>query len=691
VTQVAFEPTFVARASQLDAPSARRALDFMVKYLRDPGSPGISLERLDRLKADNLWSGRVSQDLRAIIYREDGLDLLLYVDHHDAAYQWARRRRVQRNARTGAIQVIVAPEEVDLPAPRDPDRPAEPVFQAHSDEYLLSLELPETWLPMIRSVTEPEQLLDVVGDLPAEVADRLMDLASGVLVAPPAPVAPALPGTPVSLPRDAIVPELDDLMRMLDAPLAVWVAFLHPSQRQLASGSFGGPVKVTGSAGTGKTVVALHRARHQARQGKRVLLTSYVSTLCHNLEHNLGILCTDEELSRITVRTVHQEARALVGAAGEPIAAILGGNEVRALFERHLRGEPCALDPGGLQAEWDAIIEANGIDSWEGYRSVSRAGRGRALSVTDRRVVWSVVERVKRHLASRRLTDWQGLCRRARELLELGRASAPYDAVVVDEVQDLSPQALRLVASLAGDGPDRLMVVGDGGQRIFSHRSSLLALGIDVRGRSRILRINYRTTEQIRRFADLVLASADDMEGGRESRNGCRSIRSGTVPEAAGFDAPGEQYEHVCSQIAGRIANGLAADEIAVFARTKRYLEAVAKHLHRAGIETHLLEPEKGGGPVPGAVNLVTMHRAKGLEFKLGVVVDASKGVLPLPFALHQTSDPQDREEIAEMERQLLYVSLTRARDHVLVTWVGEPSELLMEALTAPPLSEIVA
>lgn len=661
---------------------AARVWQFLRRYTDDKTRPGISMERVQRARTAGLWSARVNDDVRAIVYRDGADDYLLYVDRHDRAYAWASNRRVERNGRTGALQIFSAPE-VSAPPLAEPPRRGplvQPLFAAHSPDYLLSLGLPGDWLPWVREVRAVDDLLAAVDELPADVGGRLLDLAEGKIVSPPAPQALELAVAAVAESTDgSISPDLDDLERLLAAPLSTWIAFLHPSQRYLVNASFSGPAKVTGSAGTGKSVVAMHRARQLSRQGRRVLVMSYVTTLCDNIGHNLGLLCTSEELSRIDVRTVHQVASSL---AGNRYQRVLGDAEIGGLLERFCRGRELPLGTAAMLAEWNFVIQAHGIDDRDSYRTVNRAGRGTPLSGAQRDAVWEVMSRLQEHLRAGELTDWQGLCRSARELVTDAGARRRWDSVIVDEVQDLSPQALRLAGVLGGNGTDGLMVVGDGGQRIFAHRTSLRSAGIEVRGRSRVLRVNYRTTEQIRRFADKLLAAGDDLEGNDELRDGCRSIRGGAAPEVVSFDDPSEQYQYVAAAIADRIAAGVAPPEIAVFARTKRLLMAAAGALSDAGISAVLLEPAKPG-PKAGGVQLVTMHRAKGLEFKIGAVIDASSDAIPNAYAIKQAGDERDRDAALELERQLLYVSLTRARDEVLLTWAGDPSPFLADALAS--------
>jgi superfamily I DNA/RNA helicase len=436
-------------------------------------------------------------------------------------------------------------------------------------------------------------------------------------------------------------------------------------------------VKVTGSAGTGKTVVAMHRARHLAQQGQRVLLTSYVNTLCHNLRRNLQLFCTSDELQRITIATVHTIAHNLLKEAGEAWQPV-EDQQIIAWLQPLLAARPCPLHAEAVLVEWRDVIQAQAISAWEGYRRASRTGHGRPLTVKDRKVIWEIIAQLQHLMLKRREMDFSGLCRQALELLVTGRMRSPYDAVIVDEMQDLGASELRLLATLAGHGTDRLMLVGDGGQRIYATKYSLKSLGIDVRGRAHVLRLNYRTTEQICRFADRILGDeADDLEGGRESRRGTVSLLSGPEPTRKAFSTRSEQCDFVAAQISQLLQIGRTPDDIAVFARQANLLDMIETRLKRAGVPCHRLSREEF--PQAPMVSLGTMHRAKGLEFKCVFVIDVSANYLPSASVLSKKTDAQLREDFIEQERQLLYVSITRARDVTFVTWTGTPSRFLGE------------
>jgi superfamily I DNA/RNA helicase len=277
-------------------------------------------------------------------------------------------------------------------------------------------------------------------------------------------------------------------------------------------------------------------------------------------------------------------------------------------------------------------------------------------------------------LARKSSMTYPDLCRHARELLLAGQVPNPYDAVIVDESQDLGPQELLLLAALGGAGQDGLTLVGDGGQRIYGKRTSLKSLGIDVRGRSYVLRLNYRTTEQIRRFAErLIRQEADDLEGGHDDRRGVRNLLGGPQPLLRGFPTADAEHAFVVDEITGHIEAGRQPEDIAIFARKRDLLEPLKGRLHAAGLRYRLLTDRA----TASGVNLGTMHGAKGLEFKVVFVIDVSDDQMPQPKAYKGLTDPQARDEALRGEMQLLYVSVTRARDEAYLTWVGEKSRFL--------------
>lgn len=676
--EVNLAKTFLASTQQLSTADQGRVLKFMAKFMENPAHPSISLERVERTGESGMWSARITQGLRAIIHRAGLRNTLLYAGQHDEAYHWAERRRLEHHPITGTLQIVettATAEELLAASPLAAT--IKGVFDEHPDAYLLSLGVPEDWLPTLRLVRHEDQVLTVVERLPEEVGERLLALASGEFVTPPMPVSPSRPlaENPDNLRRFWVVQDAEELRDVLSRPLAEWVKFLHPSQERLVTGTFRGAVKVTGAAGTGKTVVALHRARHLASEGQTVFLTSYVSTLCRNLRRNLQILCKEDTLSRITVSTIHHRAL-LLARQMMPALRPLETQEFRELLERLQSLGHAEVSLDFLIAEWFGVVEPRGITTWDEYRDAPRIGRQSRLKHSEREGCWRVFEALRDEMEQQSAYPWEQICDMARLGLETGHLQSPFDAVIVDEVQDLAPSALRLVAELARPRIENLLLVGDAGQRIYPGGFSLRQLGIDVRGRAHVLRINYRTTEQIRRFADKLLPDAvDDLDNDvYQRRSHC--LLHGPAPEMRGFESQAEEDEYITSQIQNGLSEGLAISEMAVFARTGKRLESLRNCLDGHGIASHLLSRDEETEP-ENAVSLGTMHRAKGLEFKVVFAVDCSLGMLPHEKAMSQAEEADDTPAAMARERQLLYVTLTRARDEAYITWTGKPSPFL--------------
>lgn len=672
MTAFLFAHNFFAELDHLSAEDRGAVMTFIGEFQRNPKQPGISLERLQ----NDLWSGRVNRDLRAILHKDGETWAFLHADHHDEAYRWAERRRAGRHPVTGVLQVVETVvrevERVVATAPADP-----PLFAASTDSYLLSLGVPELWLPTIRAIRDDESLFTVLERLPHDVAERLLQLAAGKLVIPPEPIPPAvsLLDAPAARRDFMVIDEGTGLQRAMDAPFERWIHFLHPNQQDLVTHRFSGPVKVSGSAGTGKTVVAMHRARHLAREGKRVLLTSYVKTLCANLARTLRVLCTPEEHARIRVVHIHQLVLNVL-QKHSPDIHWASDNDVHDALQRAVRETSSGFERDFLSAEWFHVVQPQGIATWEQYRDVRRTGRGRSITTRDRKEIWKVFARVRELLAATNRADRAALCARAVELLTSGQVVSEFDAVIVDELQDLQAGDLRLLKALCRDPAD-LMLVGDAGQRIYGAGFSLGAQGIEVRGRSHILKINYRTTEQIRRHADRVLGDpTDDMDGETETRRNTRSLIQGPAPALRAHRSSKAEVDAAVALVRQLVADGIPPAAIAIFTRTNNQLDPVEAALTGAQLSSHRLRDDDDRVAAEG-VGLGTMHNAKGLEFRAVIVLGCSDKNLPHAAALKDIRDPNDLEHAMQSERQLLYVAMTRARERLHISWSGKPSPFL--------------
>ena len=594
--------------------------------------------------------------------------------------------------------------EVDVPAASRPvasGRPAasrEAIFGGASDDYVLGYGVPVEWLGDVRAATE-DTLLDLADHLPAEAAEALLQLATGGAPAlPPAIVGASLSASPAAfaLPvaaevdadafahpdaqrRFRVMADVEALERALDYPWEKWTVFLHPAQRQLVERDYNGPARVSGSAGTGKTIVALHRAVHLARLHleSRVLLATFSDALAAALRARLTRLIGNEP--KIAERL---EVHAMSGIGRRLYAARVGrldlarDEDVRTLLHRAAAGvEGHRFSAHFLWTEWSTVVDAWQLETWEAYRDVPRLGRRTRLAEKQRKVLWSVFSRVRSALAEDgRLTEPAMFTRLAAQIAQA--AHPPFDFCVIDEAQDVGVAELRLLAALGGGRPNGLFFAGDLGQRIFQTPFSWRSLGVDVRGRSHTLRINYRTSHQIRRQADRLLPpELADVDGNAEQRGATVSVFNGPAPELRVFDSPEEETEAIAGWLRARQDEGYAPQAIGVFVRSEQQLERAMSAVRSAGMRP--VQLDAGSGGVSGSVAVGTMHLAKGLEFRAVVVAGCDDEVIPLQGRIEHVADEADLEEVYSTERHLLYVACTRARDHLLVTGVEPASEFL--------------
>lgn len=658
----------------------------------NPANPGMQFHRINGSKDPNFWSVRVNRDLRLIVHKTGESLLLCYVDHHDAAYRWAERRKLARHPKTGAIQLVEVRERVEeIPVPSYVAVPASTppkaaLFANADDEELLDYGVPPEWLNDVRLADE-DTLLELVEHLPAEAAEALLELATGGT--PARREAGAADTDPFEHPdaqrRFRVVANVEELERALEAPWEKWSIFLHPEQRELVEREYNGPARVAGSAGTGKTVVALHRAVHLARSRPeaRVLLTTFSDALANALRPKLRRLIGNEPRlgERIEVHALDALGERLYALHLEP-PRLASEETVQALLADAAKTERAdRFSLRFLVGEWEEVVDAWQLDRWEDYRDVRRLGRKTRLPESQRAVLWAVFGRVRAALRA------QGLVTRAEVFSRLAahfseKAQPPFECVVVDEAQDLSVPQLRFLAALGGERPNGLFFAGDLGQRIFQPPFSWKSLGVDVRGRSRTLRINYRTSHQIRAQADRLLGpQLADVDGNVEERRGTVSVFNGPAPVIRVFDTAQAETDAVGNWLRERADEGVLPQEMAVFVRSEPELDRARSAVAQSGLPFHVLDERMQ--LTADKVSVSTMHLAKGLEFRAVAVMACDDEVIPSQARIEAVADDADLEEVYNTERHLLYVACTRARDHLLVTGVDPASEFL-EDLTGP-------
>jgi Mrp family chromosome partitioning ATPase/plasmid maintenance system killer protein len=681
--------TFTDSLARLTAQEQKAAKTTAFDLQMDPSAPGLSFHKLDRAQDKNFWSVRVNADIRMIVHRTTSSLLLAYVDHHDPAYKWAERRKIERHPTTGAMQLVEVRErvqeiEVFVPKPIDapPPAPKEKLFGNLRKFELMNFGVPEEWVDDVRKADE-DTLFDVIAHLPQEAQEALLKLAVGEKpeVPKPAPVDADPFAHPDAQRRFRILANAEELQRALDYPWEKWAVFLHPDQAALVERDFSGPARVSGSAGTGKTIVALHRAVHLARANPAatVLLTTFSNALANALKGKLDHLIGNEPAiaARIVVKSVTGVGHDLYAQAhGQPHIApeVL----IRSLIAEAAKGgDGSKFSPQFLFGEWTDVVDAWQLTSWDAYAQVSRLGRKTRIGGKQREALWAIFERVQVALAERKSVTWSGIFGHLTEDLT-AEAKSPFDFVVIDEAQDLGIAEARFFSAIGAARPNALFFAGDLGQRIFQQPFSWKSLGIDVRGRSYPLRINYRTSHQIRSHADGLLPNAiGDVDGNAESRRGTVSVFDGPPPSVQVCASADAEQKAVAAWIAARVREGYRPEEIGVFVRSDAQLERARTAVTAAGASPVELTDQIE--PTGGHLAISTMHLAKGLEFRAVAVMACDDEVLPLQERIEAVADDADLEEVYNTERHLLYVACTRARDNLLVTGITPGSEFLAD------------
>lgn len=707
--KVALSQDFLAQLAKLPPGAHARIMKWATKFQVDPTSPGLNYEKINGARDPNLRSVRVDSNWRCIVFKpaQGNVYVLLYIGPHDDAYHWAENRKLAVNPITGAMQLIVfetaqaaadvataadvglGPDVPGTSMPADDTTPATPaaLFASLSDHELVSLGTPPDLLPRVRALHSEVELDALQTSLPVEAYEGLFlalagDTVSQILTSRETRVdrtvdvtdyAASLE-TPEAQSRFVVMTDDETLRTVMNAPLTQWRVFLHPTQGKLATGDRSGPTRVLGQAGTGKTVLAMHRAKWLAEnrtpEPQKVLFTTFTRNLAADIQQNLRTLCSPETLDKMEITNLDAWVAAFMRSRKLEHRIVYDRREgaAKEAWELALAvaDATLALPEGFYEDELEQVVLAQGITSLADYHTARRTGRKVVLARRKRDAVWPVFEEYRGQLASRKLKEVNDAYREVAELLSMesqgDAAAGPYSAIVVDETQDLSPQALRLLRALIPTGLNDLFFVGDGHQRIYSRNRAIMSqCGIQIRGRAHKLYLNYRTTEEIRQQAVALLegCEVDDLDGGRDDSSRYKSLSHGPTPRLADCTDLVETVQIVLDFIheCGAGQQGPTSPSLCVITGSNKLRDAVGLKLANAGLHCVTINANDNHAQAQGFIHLATMHRAKGLEFDCVAVIASA--------TVH---DDPDR---ADNQRKLLYVALTRARRAALLVRLG--------------------
>lgn len=712
MTTLAVSKDLFARYGRLDSAARTRVEELAVKCqqlsmqeLRE--SKGLHLEPYANQRDERARTIRLGDNHRGIVMLPDRAEMIVLVDilTHADADRWMVRNEFRVNDATGALEIVdvssLGSLIAEAPTPASPSVVAQ-LYAHRTDKEFAQLGIDESLLPLLRVVQTEDQLEPLLAVVPQGQADALImligtestDVLYAALVGQEVPATvdtddlAAAVAAPASRSQFHVIEDQAELAEMLAKPLAVWRTYLHPTQHDAAyKPTYNGPARITGGAGTGKTVVAIHRAKALAdaldvtARGTSILFTTFTRNLAQSIEQDLVALGGSDLLERVEVLNVDRVAHQVVTDAEGAAPGIIDQDRLKDLWQTAVDEIGVDFTVSFLLQEWEQVVLAQGLESRDEYLTASRAGRGTPLDRKARARVWKIIEAATGEMARRRQRTFLQIASDAAGYLDSSVVKR-YRHVVVDEAQDLHEAQWRLLRAAVPPGANDLFIVGDSHQRIYDRRSSLSKVGIEVRGRSRRLRINYRTTHEILRWSLAVLGEGDfdDLDTGTDTqdRAGYHSFLHGSPPTVAGFDTAGDMATGLAEQITRWISDGVEPSEIGVAARAQGTFSVVERALRDSGVRCFRLGRDLKFGD---GVALGTMHRMKGLEYRCMAVVGVGANQVPSPPALAAVAgDAAEVELETRRERCLLYVACTRAREDLWIGFAGDPSPFIADA-----------
>lgn len=695
---VAFSDGFFEAQNKLPSNIQSKINQTVLKLMGNPDHPSLNLEKLKVCKDDSFRSIRVDNTYRIILSSQGAVLLLLWVDHHDDAYAWAKTHKCSINAESGAIQ-LYRTERTDVQTAlpdTDPDDYLPTLFTDLKDKQLMKLGVPDDYLDAVKAIKQESDLDRLQGFLPDEAYEGLYFYLAGEsyesILAERSVAEDDRFNTSdfmaalerlQSKARFSVVAGEKELEEMQSASLEKWRVFLHPSQRKLAEGNKNGPVRVLGGAGTGKTVVAMHRAKWLAERtegNQKILFTTFTKNLAQDIQDQLKTLCGERLMAKIEVVNLDQWVRYFLRKQKYEFEVQYDQQKTDPLWELAYSDLPAGLNLSlaFFKEEWEQVVQPQGVTSLDEYKKAKRVGRGTRLNRRQRLSIWQVFESYRNLLNQHSYKEITDAYRDAADFLANAGNHVPldYSSIIVDEAQDMGAQAFKLLRAMVPEGPNDLFIVGDAHQRIYGKNKVVLSqMGINIRGRSAKLKINYRTTDEIRGWATNLLEGydVDDLDGGNDNNHLYKSLTHGNPPTHLAVHSFEEQTELIYRLLQDQQE---APSNVCIVARTNNEVSKIEQGLAAKGIPTYTIKTSEIGAS-DSDVRLATVHRVKGLEFDHVIFASFNDGLVPLQFVADQSADDISREAHDVQERSLVYVALTRAKRIGHIISYGVPSPYL--------------
>ncbi|MDC1260156.1 AAA family ATPase [Pseudomonadota bacterium] len=698
-TQFNYSKTFRESIRKLSNENQKRVKTSCVDFQLNGKSNALQFERISQNvdRKYNFWSIRAEGGIRIVIHKEGGSIRFMYVDHHDDAFKWPTKNRVEQHPVTGSLQTYEIIDENfnefnqetvndkiyfkknDNHVFKKETLKKEYIFKHLTESQLLQIGVPQIWIKKVQELTEEDFEL-YLEKLPEEASEALTDIYLGENINNKIKKFQVkdIHEHPDTLRRFSKIESIEEINNFFDMDWESWLTFLHPEQRESAYKNRNGAAKVSGSAGTGKTVVSLHRAYHLAKNDKNtnILLMTYSNTLAKDLENKVNLLFKTNTnlIKKIKVSSINKEVRRLFPIQFKDI---IQENQIKLIIKASTEELNINdFDIKFLLSEWNHIIDAWDIITFNEYKNFLRVGRGTQIGLLQRSKIWKIFTNVRKILEQKNMQTWNsaiGFVARhySNEIVK------PYTNVIIDEAQDLEPIGLTFLRSIVEKKENDLFFSGDLGQRIYKQSFSWLKSGVDIRGRSNHLKINYRTSKQIFKLSDLLVPDQIvDEDGNTEDRKGIVSTFDGPEPSINFFNNSQEEISKLSQWLKEITSNKVIHyEEIALLCRTRHHFDKAIEICKKINfphiVVSNTSEPKKG------FLSIMTMHRSKGLEFRAVAIFSCNYDMLPLRFALNDAEDEVEKKQIIKREEFLLYVACSRAREFLWLSSSDKPSEFI--------------
>ena len=695
--------TFLKRFAQMPKDIQSKTHKFIKLYRADPTSSGINYEAISDFSDKQLKSCRIGLDYRLIIRKPEvgNLYLIIWIDHHDEAYQWAKHKVFHLNEHNQAFEMFDEKVFSDLSESHQKQTPKTKLFDAYTSQQLEALGLSKKFVKLAKLIDTLETLASFQEILPQRAFCYLSMLSDGhtsyaevlklsqsenelQLSSPqevkndqdPLAGLEAVATSAVNQEQIFVLTDDQDIDWILNKPLDRWRVFLHSSQRKIVENPVKGTVRVLGGAGTGKTVVAMHRIKwlieNVLSEDERIQFMTHTTTLTRDLSTQLDLLLSKEQKKQVAVVNFDAWLKMYFKKYNQADICYWNGkghDKLQTSWEKAFKNAPEGFNTHFLRMEWEQIILGQGITDLSTYLYASRTGRSIPLKKSQRKEIWPFFKSYITHLSQGNVIEpemamWT--------LVSIGLKSeleCKFRSIVIDEAQDFSTAAFRLLRVLMPRQDNDLFIVGDGNQKIYSRPISLKQSGIYIQGANRAyrLRLNYRTTEEIHNAAMSVIKGQGilDLDEESDTLSDYQSLLHGESPKLYVSANPQDRQTELLKWISVLPSDRL--NELCIVARNKHTIETYKQLLSDHEYEIYHLDQTNSADSDKPGIRLANSHRIKGLEFSFIALVDQDskfKG-----FGSNTGDSAYEKQKVKE-ERSLCYVAISRARERLFVSQI---------------------